>query len=101
MASSSNQPEARMSSESDSDYEPAEEEEEEAQSDGENLAQAYLERLLAGELDVDDEAEEEDGQEGASIPDCTTTQANLPLLRGRDGIWRHPGRDRGGTQQHR
>jgi DDB1- and CUL4-associated factor 11 len=54
-----------MSSDSDSDYEPAEEDDEEEQSNGEILAQEYLERLLAGELDVDDEAEEEDGQEGA------------------------------------
>jgi WD repeat-containing protein 23 len=61
MASNSNPPDARMSSDSDSDYEPAEEEE---QSEGENLAQAYLERLLAGELDEDDEAEAEDGEGG-------------------------------------
>jgi WD repeat-containing protein 23 len=63
MASSSNPPDARMSSDSDSDYEPAEEEE---QSEGENLAQAYLERLLAGELDEDDEAEGEDGEDGGN-----------------------------------
>jgi len=60
MASSSNPPDARMSSDSDPDYEPGGEEDEE-----ENLAQAYLERLLAGELGVDEEAEEGDGQEGA------------------------------------
>ena len=65
MASSSNPPDARMSSDSDPDYEPGGEEDEEEQSEGENLAQAYLERLLAGELGVEDEAEEEDGQEGS------------------------------------
>jgi WD repeat-containing protein 23 len=54
-----------MSSDSDPDYEPGGEEDEEEQSEEENLAQAYLERLLAGELGVDDEAEEGDGQEGA------------------------------------
>jgi WD repeat-containing protein 23 len=54
-----------MSSDSDPDYEPGGEEDEEEQSEEENLAQAYLERLLAGELGADDEAEEGDGQEGA------------------------------------
>jgi WD repeat-containing protein 23 len=65
MASSSNPPDARMSSDSDPDYEPGGEEDEEEQSEEENLAQAYLERLLAGELGADDEAEEGDRQEGA------------------------------------
>jgi DDB1- and CUL4-associated factor 11 len=46
-----------MSSDSDSDYEPAEEDE---RSEGENLAQAYLARLLAGGIEVDDGAGEED-----------------------------------------
>ena len=54
-----------MSSDSDPDYEPGGEEDEEELSGEENLAQAYLERLLAGELGVDEEAEEGDGQEGA------------------------------------
>jgi len=58
MASSSNANDALMGSSSDSDYEPAEEED---QSEGENLAQAYLERLLAGNLGDDDEGEGEDG----------------------------------------
>jgi WD repeat-containing protein 23 len=61
MASSSNANDAPMSSSSDSDYEPAEEED---LSEGENLAQAYLERLLAGNLGDDDEGEGEDGGDG-------------------------------------
>jgi len=61
MASSSHaDDDVRMSSSSDSDYEPVEEED---QSEGEDLTQAYLERLLAGELgEEDEEAEEDDGE---------------------------------------
>lgn len=67
MASSSTAPDARMSSSSDSDYEPAEEED---QSEGEDLTQAYLERLLAGAIEDGDEAEVEfeDNGEGAIQP---------------------------------
>jgi len=64
MASSSHADDARMSSSSDSDYEPVTEED---QSEGEDLTQAYLERLLAGELrGEDDEGEGEGDDEGGS-----------------------------------
>lgn len=54
----SNQPDARASTEDDSDYAPTEEDDESA----ENVAQLYLERLLAGELEGDDENMEENGE---------------------------------------
>lgn len=66
MASNSNLPDVSMSSDSDSDYQPAEEaEEEDEQSEGEMLAQAYLERLLAGESDDGQDNQEEGGAGGA------------------------------------
>jgi WD repeat-containing protein 23 len=80
MASSSNANDALMGSSSDSDYEPAEEED---QSEGENLAQAYLERLLAGNLGDDDEGEGEDGGDdgegGTTQVLHTASQSWLPL----------------------
>jgi WD repeat-containing protein 23 len=53
----SHAPEARASSEDDSDYEPTEDESQE------NIAQAYLEQLLSGDLDEDGEDEEGNREE--------------------------------------
>jgi WD repeat-containing protein 23 len=55
----SNQPDARASSEDDSDYAPTEEDDEAA----ENIAQLYLEQLLAGEIEPNDETMEENDEE--------------------------------------
>jgi WD repeat-containing protein 23 len=52
----SNAHDTRESSEDDSDYVPAPEDDEDEE---ENFAQAYLERLLAGDLEEDDEDEDE------------------------------------------
>jgi DDB1- and CUL4-associated factor 11 len=68
----SNAHDTRASSEDDSDYVPPPEDEEDEE---ENFAQAYLERLLAGDLEEDgedeDEGEGEDDGGGETMP-CTS-----------------------------